>query len=153
MRLNVMKWRLKMSNNTPDYNDNLYFDCTVGDNDLTVQWRKGELPEGWYWVLYKSDAVEPAEYQKWFNEKTQSYYTEFDCEEDIVAVIDNISYSAWFNMKHLALLANECLHERDKLREQIEHVNRLIQWVRRSSWSCNQEEDDFDKYVKKWGVR
>ncbi|MBP5698100.1 MAG: hypothetical protein J6W96_01055 [Alphaproteobacteria bacterium] len=39
-----------MSNNTPDYNDNLYFDCILGDNDLTAQWRKGELPEGLYYV-------------------------------------------------------------------------------------------------------
>ena len=95
--------------------------------DLTEQWEKGELPEGWYWVLYKSDAVEPAEYQKWFNEKTQSYYTEFDCEEDIVAVIDNISYNEWFNMKHLALLANECLYERDKLKELLKECRNSLE--------------------------
>lgn len=116
-----------MSNNTPDY-DNLYFEPKA-KGTLTEQWKHKELPEGWYWVLYKSDAVEPAEYQKWFNEKTQSYYTEFDYEEDIVAVIDNISYSEWFNMKHLALLANECLHERDKLKELLKEIRSKIKTV------------------------
>lgn len=58
-----------MTNNTPDYNDNLYFKenkmdckncpytdeyCASGDcerdNDLTEKWKKGELPCGWYYV-------------------------------------------------------------------------------------------------------
>lgn len=25
-------------------------DCTLGDNNLTEQWKKGKLPSGWYWV-------------------------------------------------------------------------------------------------------
>lgn len=67
-----------MTNNTPDYKDNLYFEekkmdckncpftdeyCASGDCNkiqakdvacnkilLTEQCRRGELPEGWYWV-------------------------------------------------------------------------------------------------------
>jgi hypothetical protein len=53
-----------MTNNTPDYDNNLYFennkiqateiDDTKTQANLTEQWKKGELPEGWYWVKIKT---------------------------------------------------------------------------------------------------
>ena len=39
-------------------------DCTV-QNELTEQWKKGELPEGWYWVRIKT----------WCEYITMLYYT------------------------------------------------------------------------------
>jgi hypothetical protein len=44
-----------MTNNTPDYEDNLYFDAQNKESEqqndtLTEQWKKGELPEGHYYV-------------------------------------------------------------------------------------------------------
>lgn len=53
-----------MTNNTPDYEDNLYFDSQDTKNEqqkdlcitseqLTEQWKKGELPEGFYYIKVK----------------------------------------------------------------------------------------------------
>ena len=55
-----------MSKDTPDYEDNLYFDTQNTKKDLASeqlieQWKKGELPEGWYWVIKTGD-VEMLEY-------------------------------------------------------------------------------------------
>lgn len=52
-----------MTNNTPDYEDNLYFPEQKCKGDLTEQWRKGELPEGRYWVNVKG-----------YDEVTMLYY-------------------------------------------------------------------------------
>lgn len=41
----------------------------------------------------------------------------------------------------------------ERLQEQLSEANRLIKWVVRTSWSGNQEEDDFDRYCDKWGVK
>lgn len=40
-----------------------------------------------------------------------------------------------------------------KLQEQLAEANKLIKWVVRTSWSGNQEEDDFDRYLEKWGIK
>ena len=40
-----------------------------------------------------------------------------------------------------------------KLQEQLNEANRLILWCARISWTGNQEEDDFDRYLAKWGVK
>lgn len=45
------------------------------------------------------------------------------------------------------------LEEVENMKKQINEANCLIKWVRHSSWSPNQEEDDFDRYCKKWGVK
>ena len=39
-----------------------------------------------------------------------------------------------------------------KLCEQLNDANEVIKWCVRSSWSGNQEEDDFDRYCVKWEV-
>ena len=46
-------------NNEPDY-DNLYFEPKA-KGTLTEQWKRGELPEGWYYVIKTGD-VEMLEY-------------------------------------------------------------------------------------------
>ena len=37
------------------------------NEQLTEQWKKGELPLGWYYVKYKNDKIEVAENIKWFD--------------------------------------------------------------------------------------
>lgn len=88
-----------MTNNEPDY-DNLYFErkpmtdltsqsprndlaITPQVSDLTEQWRKGELPEGWYYVTYGEEKTpEPALYGKWYDR---------DNNERLAFEADNIS--------------------------------------------------------------
>lgn len=41
----------------------------------------------------------------------------------------------------------------ERLQEQLNEANELIKWVVKTSWSGNQEEDDFDRYLEKWGVK
>lgn len=58
-----------MTNNAPDYNDNLYFEklqkkqnvANEKLQDLTEQLKKGKLPVGWYYVL-KDGKIEMLEY-------------------------------------------------------------------------------------------
>ena len=40
-----------------------------------------------------------------------------------------------------------------KVRKQLQEANKLIKWVVKTSWTGNQEEDDFDRYLEKWGVK
>lgn len=57
-----------MSNNTPDYEDNLFFDCNKTQaNDLarnkislTEQWKKGELPDGYYYCKLILNNMKPS---------------------------------------------------------------------------------------------
>lgn len=43
-------------------------DCTIGNNNLTEQWKKGELPEGVYWVEYSVDGINGVEMMKYIPE-------------------------------------------------------------------------------------
>ena len=70
-----------MTNNTPDYNDNLYFATSQSPRnhlatkpqavDLTDKWKKGELPAGCYYIedagiyrtVYKSERDDVLEYE------------------------------------------------------------------------------------------
>ena len=40
-----------------------------------------------------------------------------------------------------------------RLQEQLADANKLIKWCMKLGWSGNQEEDGFDRYCKKWGVK
>jgi len=41
----------------------------------------------------------------------------------------------------------------ERLQEQIKEANKLIKWCMKLGWSGNQEEDDFDRYCEKLGVK
>lgn len=103
-----------MTNNTPDYNDNLYFEekkmtdckncpytdeyCASGDckrdNNLTEQWKKGKLPAGCYYIedagiyrtVYKSERDDVLEYEH------NVYIPEM---EDCIIVAPVPSYEEW----------------------------------------------------------
>lgn len=40
----------------------------------------------------------------------------------------------------------------EELEQQLKEANKLIKWVVKTSWSGNQEEDDFDRYLERYGV-
>jgi hypothetical protein len=75
-----------MTNNTPDYEDNLYFDSQntkkdlcITSEQLTEQWKKGELPEGHYYIKTRSE-TNIDEYIQWYkdhgipSEKSFAYF-------------------------------------------------------------------------------
>lgn len=80
--------------------------------DLTEQWKKGELPEGFYYV--KCD---------WSDEVEIRYV--HNGVDDWKAIFAEVpSYDEWFKIKNLASLSEclqekniECLHRENKLKE------------------------------------
>lgn len=40
-----------------------------------------------------------------------------------------------------------------KKEKQLQEANELLKWVVKTSWTGNQEEDAFDRYIEKWGVK
>lgn len=80
--------------------------------DLTSQWKKGELPEGFYYV--KCD---------WSDEVEIRYV--HNGVDDWKAIFAEVpSYDEWFKIKNLASLSEclqekniECLHRENKLKE------------------------------------
>lgn len=49
-------------NNEPDYKDNLYFEKAKEMTDLTEKWKKGELPNGLYYVENIYGTITTSEY-------------------------------------------------------------------------------------------
>lgn len=95
---------------------------------LTEQWREGTLPLGTYYIVNKNG------------------YEEID---ESVAVGE-----LWNNTDLKEVLAVvPSYDEYKRLQEQLNEANKLIKWVVKTSWSGNQEEDDFDRYLEKWGVK
>lgn len=94
-----------MTNNTPDYEDNLYFDSQDTKNEqqkdlcitseqLTEQWKKGELPEGHYYIKTRSE-TNIDEYIQWYkdhgipSEKSFAYFN----VQQVLAPVP--SYDEW----------------------------------------------------------
>lgn len=60
---------LEMSNNEPDYKDNLFFEPKPSGT-LTEQWKKGELPTGWYYIkIVDIIFIDFFEGKEWKNKK------------------------------------------------------------------------------------
>lgn len=92
--------------------------------DLTEQWRKGELPEGFYYV--KCD---------WSDEVEIRYV--HNSVDDWKAIFAEVpSYDEWFKIKNLASLSEclqekniECLHRENKLKELLKECREVIKNV------------------------
>lgn len=89
--------------------------------DLTSQWKKGELPEGFYYV--KCD---------WSDEVEIRYV--HNGVDDWKAIFAEVpSYDEWFKIKNLASLSEclqekniECLHRENKLKELLKECSPYI---------------------------
>lgn len=78
-----------MTNNTQDYNDNLYFEklqksknvannvANENSQDLTEQWKKGELPPRYYYIKDNKNKIEIDEYVQWYKERGQKSWKSF----------------------------------------------------------------------------
>lgn len=113
-----------MTNNTPDY-DNLYFDCknceledeycASGDcpNDtLTAKWKRGELPEGWYYLKVNEELANCPVISECVVDYNLglpiSYFYDFDVAkiEQVLAPVP--SYAEW-KASYNCMLENEVL--------------------------------------------
>lgn len=89
--------------------------------DLTSQWKKGELPEGFYYV--KCD---------WSDEVEIRYV--HNGVDDWKAIFAEVpSYDEWFKIKNLASLSEclqekniECLYRENKLKELLEECKEIF---------------------------
>lgn len=84
--------------------------------DLTEQWKKGELPCGWYYIKIADIVfIDFFEGKVWKNKKDKYI-------DEVLAPVP--SYEEWFKIKNLASLTSllqekniECLHRENKLKE------------------------------------
>lgn len=86
-----------MTNNTPDYEDNLYFDSQNTKNDLcitseqlTEQWKKGKIPQAWYYV---KDIHNKESLDRYFKETDNFEYLEDWEVDEVLAPVP--SYDEW----------------------------------------------------------
>jgi hypothetical protein len=96
---------------------------------LTEQWREGTLRGCFYWKLPSGNIC--------------TAYT------DIMRDIKNVKDSDEVEVLQEA----PSYVEYKRLQKQLNEANKLIKWVVKTSWPGNQEEDDFDRYLEKWGVK
>lgn len=147
-----------MTNNTPDYEDNLYFPEKLQNSEdvannvtnensqhLNKQWYDGALQKDKYYYAKDSSEGDCIVYINKSNELTFTGW-------EVPYLPEQSDRLESFKLRTELLVEVPSYDELKQLKEQIEHANRLIKWVRHSSWSCDQQEDDFDRYVKKWGV-
>lgn len=111
-----------MTNNTPDYEDNLYFEekkmdckncpytdeyCASGDCErnadvsktLTEQWEKGELPPRYYYIKDNKNKIEIDEYVQWYKERGQKSGKSFIYYKVMEVLAPVPSYEEWKDLK------------------------------------------------------
>ncbi len=91
--------------------------------DLTEQWKKGELPSGWYWVDYYSvDGVVMLEYIPQHN---GFGYEEKELVQAVLAEVPD--YIEWRNMVNCACEEHEA---NNRLIEENAQLKELLEWCR-----------------------
>lgn len=94
--------------------------------DLTEQWKKGELPSGYYYVKNEFGNIFPSDYSEDYDcindTVIKDFFTEVSEIKQVLAPVP--SYDEWFKIKNLASLSEclqekniECLHRENKLKE------------------------------------
>lgn len=133
---------------------------------LTEQWREGKLKKSFYYLKFPD--TETAEIYNLYDMEKFRYVQ----DSEKIDVLDEVpSYDEYQSLKketeslkeqiHSMLFTDDVVQERyDKsvqkmhiLEQQLQEANKLIKWVVKTSWTGNQEEDDFDRYLEKWGVK
>ncbi len=92
--------------------------------DLTEKWKKGELPEGWYYVQY-ADEIEPDKYESWYNRNGVDKRKEFGFEADVQKVIAPVPTFDEWKASYNCMLENEVLRLKNaQLKELLKEVLR-----------------------------
>ena len=103
--------------------------------DLTEKWRKGKLPEGWYWVKDDDGQIKLAEYSVYCIDR-ETNETEYDwsCLYEIEQVLAEVpDYIDWRNMVNCACEEHEAntklLEENAELKDTIEALKAELKQV------------------------
>lgn len=117
-----------MSNNEPDYKDNLIFVNTTQANELddnstqanlTEQWKKGELPEGLYYVENNEGNIGILGWSKfagWYNIK------------QVFAPVPTFN-----ELQNMNKAVNECMAANIKLVEENKQIKKLMKKLYKQS--------------------
>lgn len=116
--------------------------------DLTSQWRKGELPDGWYWVKKKTCEE--------YIDKVYFWYDTFidgDVPLDNDKVIEVLakvpSYEEWRNMVNCACEEDKANHrlleENAKLKEVLKECVKMNTRLENALWQWNEESKLYDE--------
>ena len=117
---------------------------------LTEKWKDETLKGGFYWLkvdVGDGEYVDIVEYDEDGKDFVR-YYNDYI--KEVLAPVP--SYEEYNELLDLNVY-DKLQKENKKLKEQIEEANKLILWCARLSWTGDQREDIFDKYLAKWGVK
>lgn len=101
--------------------------------DLTEQWKKGELPSGWYYygIHNETDVIGC--------DKLKMYRNRRDIKDDIEVLAEVPDYVEWQNMVNCACEEHEANHrlweENAQLKEKIERLEKRYD---RAKWWLNE---------------
>ncbi len=89
-------------------------DLCITSEQLTEQWKKGELPSGWYWVkMSYQDAIIPLYYSEDYGFKYDDHFYDF---EEISEVLDKVpSYEQWKSSNKLILTLMDNIKDKSDL--------------------------------------
>lgn len=116
--------------------------------ELTEQWQNGTLERGYYYYLTKVGARIIGFQCYGLKYPYDYYHNTIDSVKEVLAQVPNYDkfleyYTGNIHWK------KEC----ERLQKQLEEANDLIMWVVRTIPTGNKDEDDFDRYIEKWGVK
>ena len=119
--------------------------------DLTEQWKKGELQNGWYWCKCYNEEIKLLYYDgdsfELDDPETKNYYFFLPKDIEKLTVLSPVpSYDEWFKIKNLASLTSllqekniECLHRENKVKELLEECRHII-GIEKDFATCHFEE-------------
>ena len=134
-----------MTNNTPDYEDNLYFPEQKSNGDLTEQWKKGELPEGHYYIKTRSE-TNIDEYIQWYKDHgipSEKSFAYFNVQQVLAEVPD---YIEWKNMVNCACEEHKAntklLEENAQLKELLKECKEPLEVFADKKDACEWNPED-----------
>lgn len=100
-------------------------------NDLTDEWKKGELPNGWYWCKCYNKEIKPLYYDgdsfELDDPETKSYYFFLPKDTEKLTILALASYDELQNMNEVV---NQAMSANTKLVEQNIQLKELLkEWV------------------------
>lgn len=135
-----------MSNNAPDYENNLYFennkiqakDVACNKISLTEQCKKGELPPRYYYIKDNKNKIEIDEYVQWYKERGQKSGKSFIYYKVMEVLAPVPTFDEW----KAKLRALDAAHKTIKMED--ETINRLVC----SGKQCNYENAQLKELLK-----
>lgn len=114
-------------------------DLCITSEQLTEQWKKGELPSGWYWVDYYS--IDGAVMLEYIPQHNGFGYEEKELVQEVLAEVPD--YVEWRNMVNCACEEHEAnkrfIEENTKLKELLEECRHII-GIEKDFATCHFEE-------------